>query len=662
MTVPSQTSLENTSTPEVPTKYNGKPKQVKELDREEVLSWVKSQYKRAKDNRSKVERQWYLNMAFYAGQQNTRIMNSAASASGFQLVVPPAPPYRVRLVVNRIRPMVRTTVAKITSQKPRFTVVPATSEDNDQASARVAEQVFDSMYASKNIKRILRRASWWTVVCGTSYVKTYWDPDAIDRASQAEGDITIEHVSPFHVYVPDLREEELENQPFIIHASMKSLDWAKQAYPKAKFTTTKGANDILEDSFLNMVGVQNSGSDQVLMLEVWIKPGHAMFPDGGLVQVVGDTVVQMVPEFPYDHSEYPFAKLDCIPQGKYYGESPVTDLIPIQREYNRRRSQIIEAANLMGKPKLIYQKGSLDPNKITSEPGQGIPYLAGFAAPVQMNLAPLPSHVMQEVQQLQQDMDDLSGQNEISRGSNPSQVTAATALSYLQEQNDTKLADTINSLEEGVEKMGRHILAYVSQYWVTERIVRVVGSDGAFDAQVYKGADLGGNLDVRVEAGSALPQSKAAKQAFVMDLMKLFPQYAEKGFELLEIGGIEKIYDDFLTDKRQAQRENMKMAEGQLVEPNEFDTHEAHLTVHNKFRKSQEFETLPEEIKAIFNQHCAVHQYALGIMPGQPPSLQGMPGGDPNAPEQGAPVGMPGQAPPPEEQLPPGAGAPPPAF
>ena len=637
----------------------------KQPDHNEVLSWAQSAYKRCRDNRTGVEQQWYINMAFYAGKQNVSVMKSAASSNGFQLVTPPAPPYRVRLVINRIRPMVRSTVAKITSQKPRFTVVPATSEDNDQASARVAEQVFDSMYSSKNIKRTLRRAEWWTVVCGTSYVKTYWDAQAVDKASNQMGDIVLEHITPFHVYVPDLREEEIENQPYLIHASMKSLDWAKQAYPEIKVQTTKGASDILEDSFLNMVGVQNAGYDQVLMLEIWIKPGHPLFPQGGLVTLLGDQLVQLYPEYPYAHGEYPFAKLDAIPSGKYYAESPVTDVIPVQREYNRRRSQIIEAANLMGKPKLVYAKGSLDPNKITSEPGQGIPYLPGFPAPVQMNLAPLPGHVMQEVQQLQQDMDDLSGQTEISRGSNPSQVTAATALSYLQEQNDTKLADTINSLEEGVEKMGRHILSYVSQYWTTGRLVRIVGNDGAFDAQVYKGADLGGNLDVRVEAGSALPQSKAAKQAFVMDLMKLFPQYAEKGFELLEIGGIEKIYDDALVDKRHAQRENMKMAEGEPIEPNEFDTHEAHMAVHNKFRKSQEFESMDDQIKALFNQHVAVHQYAMGIMPGQPPSLMGAPGmQDPGMqppPNGDMTGGMQGNAGPPQpgmQQLPPG---PPPA-
>ena len=84
------------------------------------------------------------------------------------------------------------------------------------------------------------------------------------------------------------------------------------------------------------------------------------------------------------------------------------------------------------------------------------------------------------------------------------------------------------------------------------------------------------------------------------------------------------------------------------------------MAVHNKFRKSQEFETMPDEIKAVFNQHVATHQYALGIVPGQPPSLMGAPGMQPPPNGDmtgGMPPGMQGNAGPPPpgmQQLPPG--------
>jgi hypothetical protein len=235
--------------------------------------------------------------------------------------------------------------------------------------------------------------------------------------------------------------------------------------------------------------------------------------------------------------------------------------------------------------------------------------------------------VLDEVQQLQGDMDDISGQHEISRGTNPPQVTAATALSYLQEQDDTKLSTSIESIEDAVEKIGRLVLSYVSQFWDTGRLIKVVGKDGSFDAQVYKGADLGGNHDLKVEAGSALPTSKAAKQAFLMDLMKLGFVQPDKGLELLEIGGIERLYEDLYVDIRQAQRENIRMEETTPVAVNDWDNHQVHIEVHNKYRKSQEYEALDDDARVLFQNHVQTHQALLGQAepPGNDPNLQPIP-------------------------------------
>jgi hypothetical protein len=39
--------------------------------------------------------------------------------------------------------------------------------------------------------------------------------------------------------------------------------------------------------------------------------------------------------------------------------------------------------------------------------------------------------------------------------------------------------------------------------------------------------------------------------------------------------------------------------------------HEVHIETHNKFRMSQEYEILADEIKAQFAEHVAAHEQAL---------------------------------------------------
>ena len=207
----------------------------------------------------------------------------------------------------------------------------------------------------------------------------------------------------------------------------------------------------------------------VLCIDIWVKPGTSkLLPDGGMLTTIGGQIIQAWEGWPYQHNQFPFAKLDYISSGRYYGEALVTDLIPLQREYNRTRGQIIEAKNRMAKPQLMAPRGSIEPNMITTEPGQVILYQPGFNPPQPLPLTPLPSYVINELEVIKTDFQDISGQHDISKGQVPPGVTSATAISYLQEQDDSMRATAFDNLEEAIEKIGFQTLSYANQYWDTE--------------------------------------------------------------------------------------------------------------------------------------------------------------------------------------------------
>src|SRR5687768_13908460 len=87
--------------------------QLSPKDAQKIALFVNDNYSKMKSARSQFERQWYLNMAFYFGKQNVVYKN--ISGAGGRLIVPPAPPWRVRMVVNKIRPIIRRELAKLTS-------------------------------------------------------------------------------------------------------------------------------------------------------------------------------------------------------------------------------------------------------------------------------------------------------------------------------------------------------------------------------------------------------------------------------------------------------------------------------------------------------------------------------------------------------------------
>lgn len=533
-----------------------------QVDEKKLVAWVRDKYSYMKSARIRQEMVWYVNMAFYGGNQYVELVPRLS-----RLITPKAPPYRVRHISNRIKPIIRTEIARLTSQKPSASVIPASSDDEDLFAAYAAEQVWESVSNRNKLSRVHRNATWWEVITGNSFIKIWWDPNKLDYDSAPEGvsgDICFGHVTPFHLLVPDLREEDIQQQPYVLNLYTKPIEWVKKFYgPLLKgkniVPDTISASEILNDAYLNLDNnAGNREPDSVLCMEMWIKNGGCEFLEGDwVIHVVGEHLVSISPM--YQHGKYPFIHFGHIPSGKFYRTSVIEDLIPLQREYNRTRSQLIENKNRMASLQLLAAQNSIDPNKVTNAPGQIITYRPGLPPPQPLPLQPIPNYVIEELSRNITDMEDISGQHEVSRGSVPPGVTAATAISYLQEKDDSLLSHTFADVEEGMEEIARQTLSLVGQYWDTAHMVKVVGEEGYFDTLMLRGSDLKNNTDIRMEGGSSLPTSKAAKQALIMDMMKMGFISPNDGLKILEIGGVQKLYERLKRDESQAQRENIRL-------------------------------------------------------------------------------------------------------
>lgn len=604
----------------------------------ELLSILEDKLKVCRQDRIQFERQWLLNLAFYFGRQNVQWVGTGTGVlNGYdRLIEPPVPPWRVRLIINKIRTIVRTELSKLTKENPRAFIVPSSTEDRDLAAARAGEAIYEHLHRTLELRKVIRRSEFWAVICGSGFIKDWYDPSVPD-ASGNLGQIFAEAVSPFHFYVPDVEEEELEKQPYVIHQLGKDPAWVKDKYGVEVQSDSRSAS--IDMRFLNSIGITKQKNNYVAVKEIWIKP-NAQFPEGLVATWAGEQILAKEEGWPFSHGQFPFTKLDSMPTGRFYADSIVTDLIPLQKEYNRTRSQIVEAKNRMSKPQLLAPRGSIDPSKVTTEPGLIIQYTPGFAEPKPIPLQNLPSYVIQEVERIQIDMNDLSSQHEVTKGQTPPGVSAATAISYLQEADDSKLKFAVDSLEEGVERIGRHLLSHVKDFWTAERTVQVIGLNGSWESYEFSNSNIAGNTDLRVEAGSAEPTSRSAKQAFIMELGKMGwipPTRALKYLDMAETG---RLYEEMQLDARHAQRENLRILAGEQVAPNDYDNHEAHLIEHNNFCKTQEFENADPQVKQFMMIHRWIHRQqiaqAMGgmINPGAP-----LPGGDPrsdgNLPREG---------------------------
>jgi len=662
----------------------------------ELATWVREQYTKMHSDQLRARQTWYMNMAFYDSQQWSEL-----NPTTNKLYQRKVPPFRVRHTANIVEPIVRTEIARITAQKPSASVVPASSDDDDLMAAHAAEQLWESLCSTRKLKKKFNSAAYWTVITGNGFIKTFWDTTTADMASTYAstnpmfgpgnpimGDICYRVISPFHLFVPDLTTEDIQDQGFVFTVYTYPVETVKMLFPGQDITPdTLAANQVMDEAFtVSNRGGKQAKPDCVLVIEAWVKPGQtSLLPTGGQVIVANDKVLYTGDM--YEHGQFPFAHFKHIPTGKFYAKSVVSTIIPLQREYNRTRSQIIEAKNRMARPQLLAAKGSIDASRLTNAPGLVIEYVPGLPAPTPLPLQPLPAYVINELQQVRADMEDISGQHQVSSGGAPPGVTAATAISFLQEKDDSLLTTVYQSVEDGFEDIAKQSIGLAIQYYDVPRLIKTNGSDYSFDTLMLKGSDIKSGTDIRMEGGSALPTSKAARQAFILDLMSRGFIDPQNGLKLLDMGGTAKLWEDLKIDESQAQRENMRMkvltaedvaahqdqwgqyqqqadaqmqqtgsldssnpvadpnsqmmmAPGPIVPVNTWDNHDVHITEHNKFRKTQAFEGLSNTVKQEFELHVNTHLQAVqaamqevqGVMAQQAMSGGGMPPGMPGTP------------------------------
>lgn len=629
-----------------------------------LIAWVDANYTKSKNGRREYERQWYLNLAFYSGKQYVEWSNNEDK----MITQPVRSIHTPRLTINKIQPIIRTEQAKLTGQKPSVSVMPSSNDDADMFAATAGEQVWESLYTRLNFPNKLSRAAFWLSICGTSYIKTYWDENAYDAVSQMDGDVCWQPLSPFNILVPDMLEPDIEKQAWVMDIQTKPVQWIKDQwpdfFPNGVAPTVAGVDDVLSAAKVGIRGGSTNQPDSTVIKEVWIKPWASPdLPEGGMLTIVSGKIVQAaVHGLPYDHKETPFAKLEHIPSGKFYGISTIEALIPLQREYNRTQSQVVEAKNRNAKPQTWFREGSLDPTKITTEPGLMIPVRGSAEYPQERVLPELPSYINVFNNRMDGDFEDISGQHSQTRGEAPAGM-AATAIAYLQEQDDAYLSTSFQSIEQAIEKVARQSLVLAVAYWTLPRLIKATGEDGGFDAIMLRGSQIANSTDIRVESGTALPLSKSAKQAQVTDWMNRGLIPPEDGFELLDMPMIQAWVNKRKVDKKAAQIENIgfraldpayleqqalqwvqenaepmvhpvtgepavqtsdldpasnfspvngpQLAPPLAIPVNVWDDHAVHIQIHNLWRKSPSYALVDNAIKAEVQKHVDMHQQAL---------------------------------------------------
>jgi hypothetical protein len=274
------------------------------------------------------------------------------------------------------------------------------------------------------------------------------------------------------------------------------------------------------------------------------------------------------------------------------------------------------------------EKGAVQMDVFEQEagaPGAVHEYNRGFGRPEQVQNAQLPIAFDTEENRLLQEMSMISGVSELSRQSQaPPGVKSGVALSIALEQDDTRLALTSGNVEQFMIQNGKQWLRMYKAFVPGVRTLSAIGRNNVVELMDWTGADIRSD-DVIVEAFSALAESPAQRRQLVFDLMgtgifndpetgRITKETRTRLLEIIEMGNWETADDDDELHINKAERENKIMEAGGIAGVVDYDEHVLHISRHNKFRLTTDYEQVlaqNPQVDLLFQAHVGAHMQIL---------------------------------------------------
>lgn len=405
-------------------------------------------------------------------------------------------------VVNYVAYIVDQKAPQLTNNRPTGLIMPTTQEDEE--AAKVFTQVTDVISERVNFDDKIDEVARTGLLLGTGWFKVYWD-NSLSGGSKArgtiwKGDVSIDTPDPTNIY-PDPQANNVQDCRFIIYAVPKTTQWIKQQF---------NVKVDPEQSFLTDVYNRPSkdySKDRVLFYEYWYKDEKGVH----VIYAAGGKVLKKIPNV-YKHGKYPFVTFLAKKKRKsLWGIGEPKNIMSNQKLLNKFMELMTVNQLLTANPiALIDAQSGIDDKKWTNKPGLKVKAKNATNAVKWLEPPKMSTDTPRLIEKMTEFIERMGGIYDSLTGETPSGVTAATAISLLQEQGSIPIKGIARNLYRSIKDVYELMIELVKENYTETRYIRITGEDGQNEFVEFKASQYAEiPFDVKVTAGSSTPTSKA---------------------------------------------------------------------------------------------------------------------------------------------------------
>ena len=528
-----------------------------------------------------------------------------------------------RITVDKYGPRTRSLLARLTRAELMWEVQPGGMDDSSMRRQRLQEQLLIGEQRHNNWEDVREMCLLQTLFGGSAAICVDWDPDKGE-------DYLLDAVSQISVPLGGIRLTPVGINEFTLEpGSLNATDarwWIRctslppeQVQERYNLEETPKADSEAMLSARHRSLLRNRpGGDPPKTTLVYIyyeRPTNR--GPGCVVHVVNGKVVLLEEEwpFPFKHLNISVFRQNKIPNS-WVGHTLLTPARDVQYAYNRARSTILEHMRKAANARMMVPSGSVDDaDSITIDPADVLEYNSEIGEPHWQTAPEVPRWISNEAQFLEAELDDIFHTHQTSRGEAPGDRNSGLALALLAEKDDTPLGPMAKDQSLGWGKIAEMTLSLYrmnAESTGINRKVMLLTEQGVPHEIQWSAKDIDEKPTVIVPLDATMPRSKLATQSMITQLAQQFPLVfqnvsAKSLTRMLDLPDPKQFLSQMDPDVAKAEWENGLLMQGVPVIPEDFDVHDAHVTIHNTQRKSPAYELADPQVKQMLDMHVMAH-------------------------------------------------------
>lgn len=436
-------------------------------------------------------------------------------------------------------------------------------ERQDEAAAETLSAVLPVIMERNRFEQTYSDAWWYKLKHGAVAYGIFWNSELEDGI----GDIDITYIDLLNVFwEPGIRNIQDSRNLFIV--SLTDSDILERQYPSLKGKAGGGVIDIKE--YVHDDTVDRSG--KTVVVDWYYKKQnesgktllHYCKFASGCVLFATENEPQYAESGWYDHGKYPVTLDVLFPEEETPAGFGMVSIMKDPQMYIDKLSQlIIQNVAMRCKPRYFAREGCGINEQEFLDLSRAIVHVEGNINDEQfkrIDVDEAPSAAFEMLQFKIDELKETSSNRDVSQGGSSSGITAAAAISALQEAGNKTSRDMILAAYRAYTDIMYTAIELIRQFYSETRCFRITGANGEVRYAQMSNADMGAGaaaentdgerkpiFDIVIKpqkrsAYSKLSQNELAKEMYNMGFFS--PQNAEPSLtavEMMDFDGKQKV-------------------------------------------------------------------------------------------------------------------------